>query len=453
MRELLRRRLALALAPDGWIPATPTRESSFYLAELVRPLDDDMAATASVGRASSIPDHLPVWITDVHVGVCYEPLRRLWPLLGDDYRLALIHDQVFPDQSVEDEDEVEDRRLKVSSAAEAEVAVDAIGGVILREAVPFAERYAGIEPLLDEFGFDEEQGFVDQRAVAVLAAARRFEDANAALARYRPTTGSRERDREARRFVHQVRRYIDSRGDPSIVPREPPPSRYGTSERPSMSEVWRQVRARGEAVKLVKAMSADTDRAELRAALESELAARGLSESPLWYEQTLDHLHDTPVEQAQTLAKGVRAAAGVGFRVVRAMREHRPPPDLSAPAWLDPPDRAAYRVPQKPQGQWIEVELDEPAGPVLERAYAEIPRLVGSTATAEAWLDWERESREQLVVSLGSERVGTLAPDAAAAYRAVMTAAEERDELPSISTRLTPRPERGGYLVEVQLPD
>lgn len=147
-----------------------------------------------------------------------------------------------------------------------------------------------------------------------------------------------------------------------------------------MSEVWRQGRARDEAVKVVKAMSPDVERAELRAALESELAARRLSESPLWYEQTLDHLHDTPVEQAQTLANGVRAAAGLGFRALRAVRE-------------------------------------------------------------------------QLVVSLGSERVGTLAPDTAAAYRAVMTAAEERDELPSISTRLTPRPERGGYLVEVQLPD
>ena len=132
--------------------------------------------------------------------------------------------------------------------------------------------------------------------MAVLGAAGRFQEASAALARYRPSTGSRARDRDARRFLHQVRRYIDSGGDLSIVPDEAPPSRYATetSERPSVSAVWRESRARGEAVDVVKGMSPDTDRSELRAALERELAARGLTESPLWFEQTLDHLHDSP---------------------------------------------------------------------------------------------------------------------------------------------------------------
>ncbi|MFZ0972325.1 MAG: hypothetical protein WAN22_08870 [Solirubrobacteraceae bacterium] len=89
---------------------------------------------------------------------------------------------------------------------------------------------------------------------------------------------------------------------------------------------------------------------------------------------------------------------------------------------------------------------------MLERAYAAIPRLVGATATAEAWLEWEHEPREQLVVSLGGERIGTLAPEVTMAYRAVMAAAAERDELPSIPARLTRRRERGGYLFEVQIP-
>ena len=203
MRERLGRELAVALAPHARVPATPTRVSSFYLAEFVRPLHDDMAATASVGRAGSIPDRLPVWVTHVHVGASYEPLRRLWTLLGDDYRLALIHERVFPDDSVEPEGD-EGRRLKVSSDAEAEAAVDKIAGLVLREAIPFAERYRGVEALLDEFGFDEQKGVVDQRAVAVLAAAGRFEEASAALARYRPTAISRHGEREARRFVHQV---------------------------------------------------------------------------------------------------------------------------------------------------------------------------------------------------------------------------------------------------------
>ena len=148
MRDLLRRKLALALKPDGWVPATPTRESSFQLAEFLRPVDGDMAATATVGRASSFPDRPPVHITHVFAGVCYEPLRRLWTLLGDDYRLALIHEQVFPDDS----DEHHKPDLKVSTDAEAEVAVDTLARVILSEAVPFAERYGTVEQLLREFG-------------------------------------------------------------------------------------------------------------------------------------------------------------------------------------------------------------------------------------------------------------------------------------------------------------
>jgi hypothetical protein len=146
------------------------------------------------------------------------------------------------DDSVEQE-RVEDRRLEVSSDADAEAVVDKLAGLVLREAVPFAERR-------------------------------------------RPRCSGRSRRNRARA--------------------RPP------------------------------------------ASLERELAARGLSESPLWYEHTLDHLHDTPVERAQQLARGVTAAAGLGVREVRALRAHRPPPDLSPPAWLGPPDRAAYGVPKSP---------------------------------------------------------------------------------------------------------
>lgn len=83
MRSPLRQRLAEALAPVGWVPPSPARESTFVLAEFVRPLRDDIAATAAINRAGSIPNWAPVRITHVFAGVCYEPLRRLWPLLGE----------------------------------------------------------------------------------------------------------------------------------------------------------------------------------------------------------------------------------------------------------------------------------------------------------------------------------------------------------------------------------
>jgi len=98
MRAVVQGRLGVALAPAGWVAARPSRESSFVLSEFVHPLANDMAATAAVSLASSIPDRLPVRITHLQVGVCYEPLRRLWPLLGDRYRLALLQESVAPDE-------------------------------------------------------------------------------------------------------------------------------------------------------------------------------------------------------------------------------------------------------------------------------------------------------------------------------------------------------------------
>jgi hypothetical protein len=375
MRSLLRQRLADALAAAGWLPATPARESALVLAKFVRPLPGEIAATASINRAGSIPHWAPVRITDVLAGVCYEPLRRLWPLLGDRYELALLHDDVWTDD------------LEVSNAADADRAVNTLASVILREAAPFAESYGSLERLLAEFGHGNEHDRVDQRAVALLAAARRFEEAQAALARYQAQTSDRRPDRETLRFVHQVTRYIDSGGDRSIVPRRPPPSRYGAVEMPSVSEMWRQRQA-------------------------------GLEREPA-------------------------APDGLG--------QHRPPPVITPPAWLDPPDRAVYPVPNSSQARWAEVKLDAEAEPYLERAYGAIPRLFGATAQATAWLSWGEGPRERLVVSLGDQGVGTVTPAVAAAYRLVMDRATERDELPCVPARLTPR--SGFHLLEVQLPE
>lgn len=412
-----------------------------------------MAATASVSRASSIPDRLPVQITDVDVGVCYEPLRRLWPLLGEQYRLALLHEPVSLDgREGEGRIDEERRGLKISSVSDAEAAVKTIASVVLSAAVSFAEPYDSVERLLEEVGY-EKAGWIDQQVVALLAAAGRFEEARAALARYRPLTDSRKGDREAKQFLRQVGRYIDSHGDSSIVPSEPPPSLYEPSEMPAISELWQQERARNKAVQAVRAMSPRTDRAELHASLERELTARGLTESPLWFEQTLDHLHDSRTESTQYVVKGVATAAGLAIKAIRALREHRPLPDMSSPAWLDPPARAAYPVPNNLNAQWAEVQLDDQAKPLLERAYAAIPRLIGSTATVDAWIDWNQPSDGTLAVSLGDRRIGILAPSATAAYRQVMNNAAGRDELPYVPARLTPRPSAMGYLLEVQLPD
>jgi len=333
LRALLRERLVVALAPAGWVAAG--RGSSFVLAEFVRQLDHEMAATATVGLATSVPDRLPVTLTDLLVGVSYEPLRALWPLLGDRYRLALLHESVsLTERAGEDDDprQEDEPGLNVASRPEAEAAVDRIAALVLKDGLTVAESFSTREALLMEFGYVDPPVSVQQPAVAILAAAGRFEDARRALGCYRPVTGHRDEDREARRFVRQIGRYIDSRGDASIVPDEPPPSTDDAPERPSVSDAWRHSRARGEAVRAVRAMSSRSGRGELHAALERELTARGLTESPLWLEQTLDHLYDTRADTAQQLAKGAAGAASLASKGIRALREHRPLPNLTPPA-------------------------------------------------------------------------------------------------------------------------
>jgi len=135
------------------------------------------------------------------------------------------------------------------------------------------------------------------------------------------------------------------------------------------------------------------------------------------------------------------------------LREHRPLPDLSPPAWLECPDRAAYPVSRSHDARWTAVQLDDAAKGWLDKAYEAIPRLFGPVASVDAWLTWDEKPGERLVVGLGEQRVGTLDAAATEAYDKTMVAAAERDELPCAPARLTPRPTQNGYLLELQLPD
>jgi hypothetical protein len=80
-------------------------------------------------------------------------------------------------------------------------------------------------------------------------------------------------------------------------------------DRLSIAEQWRKSRAREEAVKRVRANSQDKSRAELRAMLEMQLARRGLDESRVRIEATLDNLQASRSDQIQTtvIALGSRS--------------------------------------------------------------------------------------------------------------------------------------------------
>lgn len=103
-----------------------------------------------------------------------------------------------------------------------------------------------------------------------------------------------------------VGRWIDSGGDPALLNVGPPPRRVA-SEREPISKLWHEARARNDAVQAVRSAGPGADRAELRTRLERELAGRGLTESPLWYEQPLDQLGASRAEEAQRTAEGWKA--------------------------------------------------------------------------------------------------------------------------------------------------
>jgi hypothetical protein len=454
LREQLRGELAARLAPAGWCPVDGEGDFSMVLAGFVRPLSDEFAATAEYSRALSTPDHPPVRITQPMFGVAYEPLRRLWPLLDDHVRIAALT------ESVEDMPErARVCRMEVSTQAEVVAVADQLAGLALEEAVAFAKRYTSVDALLEAHGDDESEE-VNTVVPALLAAAGRFDEARCALARYRRGTDVPEESRRERRFVYQLTRWIDSGGDLSLLPSEPPPRRYEHSERRSVTETWREVRAHNEAVEAVKRTGSGHDRSELRTMLESELAQRGVGMDPLQVEQRIDQLWTSHAERARQGAQALKTLGKIGLTVANAIRTRELPelPDMSVPEWLEPPARAVYSVPQSsdPSRQWTAVQLEEGSNEWLQRVHAAVPRLIKSvqSATLDAWIDHgpAKESGGLLEVHLGDRRVGWLDQDATTTYTQVVDAAAQREELPCMGARLTPITAEAGYLLEVALP-
>jgi len=463
LREALRVDVARRLAPDGWRRVS---DDDRRLVAMVRPVSDEFVATIEARQAGSIPDRPPVRVTYMHAGVGYEPLRRLAPLLGMfdlDVQSALVWPEAFateedddeePDEEDEDEEDDEDpaeewhgrelRTLDDVHQLAGELAV-----VAAERAIPYAKRYADLDRLIVRVP-GPRWGSV--RQAALLAAAGRFDEARASLAVLPPPAPGLPWMRDEHRAARQLERWIQSGADPALIPDEPPPRRFQSSPSPSMSSVWRQSRATSAAVDAVRREDRGKDRDELRAMLERELADRGVSQSPLWLEQTLDHLYDTPGEAREQVVKGLISAGKLGIKAFRAIREGRSLPDLSAPEWLSPPARAAWAVPLQRPERWVEVQIAQESADWLDEAYQAIPRLIGSTASLEAWLDWDTDEHRRLAVHIGERRVGTLDESATAAYGVVMKAAGERDESPYTRARLTPRPSPAGYLLEVPMP-
>ena len=290
LRGLLRRELIERLDRAGWGAVDDGGDGSFVLVRLVRPMADGFEATAEVGLASKIPDRPPVLVSDVRVGVAYEPLRRLWALLGDRFQHSLLgtstrwpDDADGEDEPNPDEDDHSRARMVCRVASEREVpgAVETLAELILSRAVRYADRYASLEALFGALADDEDPGWVDIRVPALLAAAGRFDEAAAALDRYEPPEDMHFFSRQERRTAYQLRRWVTSRGDGSLLPKEPPPSRFeDRSPRGSFAEVRADSRAQREAIEEVRNAGRGRDRDEVRGMLEGGARAPWADHKP-----------------------------------------------------------------------------------------------------------------------------------------------------------------------------
>src|ERR1700760_490479 len=157
VRNLLRAAFRARLQQAGW-EMLEAEDDGHRLAVFRYPLDGGFAATGEVWRASNFPDRPPVLVTSVFVGVSYEPLRRLSPLL-DLYEVSVLHEDVWPEVSDEEDDEQNSEDpLEVTTAEDADRVAARLAALIIERAVPFAEQHASLEVLVEEFsGGDQDR--------------------------------------------------------------------------------------------------------------------------------------------------------------------------------------------------------------------------------------------------------------------------------------------------------
>jgi hypothetical protein len=377
----------------------------------------------------------------MQVGVGYEPLRRLSPLLGDSFSLAHMR---------EDADELAGSLrtwpVTVNDSAHAASLGHELATTVSAVALPFAEKYSTVDALLDEQGDDA------LTTAALLAAAGRFEAAENALAAFEPRDETRRGRQQKERAVYQLRRWIENRGD-LAVPSERPPG--PTARAPAAVSEWMPrvaatAVAKLEAIRAVEQGGGDRDPDAVRAALVAEYERRGVRESPLSIENTVERI-------CRPASRGGWRAAADALRRAAAFKSGLADPRLQGgqtPPWLAPPPRAAYRVPTAPDDVWDRVEVAGEQLAWVQEVFEKAPRR-GEIVHLEAWLNSPDPSTDELAgvpVFIGERRAGALTADNASDYGPLLRAAMDRAELPCLAARLSRPPTYAGYLLELRRP-
>lgn len=427
--------VAAELAADGW----QRRElGPPHPLVLTRPLGVGILAVTEVMRPSSYPLTWPeeLWL---HRGIGYEPALDLSPLLTVRPQPMLLH-------SDEDPPSFELR----GPGAVPEVAAELVRA-IRADGAAFAAVH-DVDSLVAALG-ERRDDMADVRALAtVLAAAGQGGRALAVLESATTMDVEWVDDAEFVRFGRQLRRWVAA-GSATIPPVEETLRRLpaaAPTERPSVSfsRARATAAAEQEAKAAVRAQAKDKSHQAVVALLIEEYRARGLDLIPSTADVLAQgiELELQPFGRLRAGVQAVKALTDVIGDVPARFRSVR----TEDPEWMRPPPRATYPAPHG--RRWVTIALDPAAGSILTRAWADGSHRLGPLVDITLWLDTE-PGGASISVRLGEHRLGTLPPDAAAAFRPHVAAAVDLyDESVRIRGRLLQSATDRPPLLEVGLP-
>jgi hypothetical protein len=442
-----------------WLDGDPTH------ATLTRPAQNGITAVVEIRRTSfHWPDDWPIEVT-ISLGVGYEPALNLMPLLTMSSRAALIVDseqeppnrfgvQLTGPDSVQQAAERIVQFASERAAATVEPFPDAAAIEEYRRHEDETTQTPTEEDTEIEDGdpgvFDFDTEFTQDRLV-LLAAMGRLEEARAGLATYVAEQTDRAIDRDDRRFIRQLTRWLDA-GGPVAPPIEETLARLPQRTRPprpSWSNARAESKAKKEALDAVRSKSRGKTLDQLIELITAEYSARGIEIAPSMVDFYAEMLQaeQQPFGRVRTALKGIRMLKSAGGEIIRQIK-HSSDGD---PEWLLPPDRAAFPM-IADRNRYTPVQLDAAARDLLERVRTEGPRRVGPWVLIDVWLAREVPAGA-LIASIGAQRVGTIPQSQANEFDHALRAASLFDEDPVVRGRLTAADGTGAIALEIPLPE
>jgi hypothetical protein len=430
-------------------------------ATLSRETQNGVIAVVEIHRTSfQWPDDWPVEI-EASLGVGYEPALNLMPLLTLDPRAALIHE---PEGGHENSFTVE-LKGPASVAQTAERIVKFVEERAPTVAQNFPNASAIDEQLQREVEaaqtWSDEEGeendassgasdFDTQLRLVVLAATGRHDETRSLLATY-PSEQTDERiDRDNRRFVRQLGRWLDA-GGPVAPPVEETLAQLPRRARPPRSS-WSDARAKSsakkEALDAARAESKGKSLDQLKELIAAEYTTRRIEIAPSVIDFNAEMLQteQQPFGRARNALKALRMLKAGGGDMIRLIKNASD----EDPDWLQPPDRAAYPM-IADRNRYTPIKLDAEARDWLERVRTEAPRRMGPWVLVDVWLS-KNEIAGLIRAHIGERLVGTITPGDADEFNDVMRAAVLFDEDPFVRGRLTTTDMTAAVVLEIPLP-